>query len=84
MISPVEYTIASRLNHLFTTYIDVNTITDNEVGEFLKIIHTYKIGNQVKNMIMARLLFDLDELNTCRSERLRVNILENRILNRTR
>jgi hypothetical protein len=80
MVSPVEANIKYHLNHVFDNYIDINSMTDKEFVDFMRLINTHKISNQAKNMIVARLLFDLDELNTYRSERLRTSILENHIL----
>jgi hypothetical protein len=84
MISPVESNIKDHLNHVFTNYINVNSMTDKEFVEFMKLIHNHKISNHVRNMIIARLLFDLDELNTYRGDVLRTNILENHILMRSK
>ena len=79
-ISPVESRIKNHLNHLFSNYINVNTMTDKEYIEFMNLIHNHRISNHVKNMIIARLLFDLDELNTHRSEQLKTDIMEAHVL----
>lgn len=80
LASPVEIRVEQRLDHIFTNYIDVKTITENQVVEFMKVIHANKINNQVRNMIMSRLLFELDIMDTYRSETLRVNIIQNQII----
>ena len=79
-VSPVGARVKQRLDYIFTNYIDINSITEREIIEFMKLIHSNKISNQVRNMIMARLLFELDIMDTYKSEVLRINILENQIL----
>lgn len=79
-VSPVGTRVKQRLDYIFTHYIDINSVTEREIVGFMELIHSHKINNQVRNMIMARLLFELDIMNTYQSEILRVNILENQIL----
>lgn len=80
LVSPVEYTVKKRLNHLFSTYIQVHSMTDKEVDTLMRVLHNHRISNQVKNMIVARLLFELDEKNTYTSNSLRNLIVQDHLI----
>lgn len=80
LVSPVEYSVKQRLNYLFTRYIQVHSMTDREVDSLMRLIHIHKINNQVKNMIVARMLFELDEENTHASNTLRNLIIQDHLI----
>jgi len=80
LVSPVEYNVKQRLNHVFSTYIRVHSMTDREVDNLMELIHTHRISNQVRNMIVARLLFELDKMNTTTSNALRNSIIQDRLI----
>lgn len=80
LISPVGSISRKHLNYIFTNYIDVKSVTEKEVVEFMKVIHIHSINSRIGSMIMGRLLFELDIMDTYRSETLRVNIIQNQII----
>lgn len=80
LVSPVGIIVGNHLDYIFTNYIDVKTLTEKEVVEFMKVIHNHNINRRIGNLIMSRLLFELDIMDTYRSETLRVNIIQNQIV----
>ncbi len=80
LISPVGSIARKHLNYIFTNYIDLKSVTEKEIVEFMKVIHINNINSRIGSMIMGRLLFELDIMNTYRSETLRVNIIQNQIV----
>jgi hypothetical protein len=80
LISPVEYQVSQNLKHIFSVYISIHQLTDRDVCTLIKIIHDNNISRQVKSLILSKLLFELDELNTERSNQLRRTILDDHLI----
>jgi hypothetical protein len=62
LVSTVINPIKKQLEFLFTTYINVYSLTDQEVDRLFVIMKSSNIGYQTKALVMAKMLRKLDDI----------------------